>query len=69
MQNDDVFPDYVDSDTGIPLRAKGGLTRRELFSAMALEGMMADPNTVDPYHAAKAAVRYADALLAELDKE
>ena len=53
-----------------------GLTKRELFAAMAMQGMLAQvdaessPHTWDvvPETAAAGAVRCADALLAELAK-
>ena len=54
-----------------------GLTKRELFAAMAMQGMAANP--ADNYLAevdgkivnvtSKYAVKYADALIAELNKE
>lgn len=55
---------------------KSGLTKRELFSAMALQGLLSDTRIVDGFsdikkfkeHLAKASVGYADALLAELAK-
>lgn len=54
----------------------GGLTKRELFAAMAMQGFAADPRFVatsvksdPPVTAAKIAVLWADALLDELAKE
>ena len=44
-----------------------GLTKRELFAAMALNGVASDHDT-SIESAAVAAVRYADALLTELAK-
>lgn len=50
---------------------EGGLTKRELFAAMAMQGICGDaiagPHHVPP-NTAKLAVEYADALLAELAK-
>lgn len=50
-----------------------GLTRRELFAAMAMQGALTSAHYFCvPYHAptfAKYAVELADALLAELEKE
>lgn len=46
-----------------------GLTKRELFAAMAMQGMMADPSVYDIEFAASAAVKAADALLAALAEE
>ncbi|MFT3994763.1 MAG: hypothetical protein QM660_10675 [Dysgonomonas sp.] len=44
-----------------------GLTKRELFAAMAMQGYITDPNST-PSRAAVFAVKCADALLAELNK-
>ncbi len=48
-----------------------GLTKRELFAAMAMQGFAADPDMahVEPRAIAIGAVSWADALLAELAKE
>lgn len=46
-----------------------GLTKRELFAAMALQGLMADPNVENPITASQLAVRCADALINELNKQ
>lgn len=48
-----------------------GLTKRELFAAMVLQGFAADPNTAEntPIESAGAAVDWADALLAALEAD
>ena len=47
-----------------------GLTKREEFAAMAMQGMCGDPGRRGPIEAyARDAVKFADALLAELAKE
>ena len=49
-----------------------GLTKRELFAAMAMQGFCAIPKincTISPEIVARDAARLADALLAELVKE
>ena len=46
-----------------------GLTKRELFAAMAMQGVVSRPGIVMPDHEAMVAVRCADALIAELNKE
>ncbi len=51
--------------------APSGLTKRELFAAMAMQGIASNPNaatTEGPDVVAGAAVEAADALLAELAK-
>lgn len=48
-----------------------GLTRRELFAAMAMQGICARPGGAQPYteqYVVTWACQYADALIAELDK-
>ncbi len=54
-----------------PLLNHYGLTKRELFAAMAMQGIASNPNaatTEGPDVVAGAAVEAADALLAELAK-
>lgn len=55
-----------------------GLTKREMFAMMSLQGLIANPDflteaadeSLDPFAAAaQLAVRQADALIAELNKE
>lgn len=48
-----------------------GLTKRELFAAMAMQGMAADPGTneLSAKDVALLSVVWADALLAELAKK
>jgi hypothetical protein len=47
----------------------GGLTKRELFAAMAMQGMRADHSATGvPEAIARESVRLADALLKELAK-
>lgn len=46
-----------------------GITKLELFSAMAMQGMCADPQVNDAARCAGAAVKFAKALLAELENE
>lgn len=44
-----------------------GLTKREYFAAMAMQGMLSDPERYGVI--AKGAVKFADALIKELNKE
>lgn len=46
----------------------GGLTKREYFAAMALNGLCSAPKMRDAETEACLAVKLADALLAELEK-
>lgn len=69
MGNNAAFP-TLDStpEGGLQLR-EWGLTRRELFAAMAMQGFLASLAGESPYaDVAADAVGYADALLAELEK-
>jgi len=52
-----------------PRLASDGLTKRELFAAMAMQGFLSDPNYNEtPSRMAASCVRHADALIAELSK-
>jgi len=44
-----------------------GLTKREYFAAMAMQGMLSDPERYGAI--AKWAVKFADALIEELNKD
>jgi hypothetical protein len=62
--NDTAFTISGDFDT-----IEYGMTKRELVAAMALAGILANPNTANPSHStdnAMAAVRNADALIEQL---
>lgn len=60
--------DPASPSSGMSLRL--GLTKRELFAAMAMQGMCSDPKCklVDE-EVAPIAVKLADLLIAELNKE
>ena len=45
-----------------------GLTKRELFAAMALQGYLSDTNVIDAKAAAEVAVIAADCLIKQLNK-
>lgn len=73
---------YFNQETGVPLdpcagygwmiEPRAGLTKRELFAAMAMQGMLASETEASNYghigFLAESAVKRADALLAELAK-
>lgn len=65
--NDCAYP--ADSKT----QTDGGLTKREYFAALAMQGylsLLADStieHPMEPQHLAQKAVQYADALIAELN--
>ena len=46
----------------------GGLTKREYFAALAMQGLFADPNTPGRSGIPFTAVRAADALITALEK-
>lgn len=60
----------IADDSAFPLHegAFPGLTKRELFAAMAMQGLAADPEPRGGMEAASVAVEWADALIAELAK-
>lgn len=73
--NDKVIPD-ITSEPGVDeynntftrIYGYGGLTKRELFAAMAMQGLMARPNW--PFDSiAGEAIFVADALIDELNKD
>lgn len=70
--NQNAYPDGgVTHQNGQVEWGQPGLTKRELFAAMALQGMMSAEAPDVEYHAdatARRAVGFADALLAELAK-
>ena len=54
---------------GARMHQIGGLTKREYFAAMAMQGLLSDPTVnAGGKDVAIAAVSYADALLAELEQ-
>ena len=62
-----AFP-FVD-ETGKAQSIAAGLTKREYFAAMAMQGVLANPNYNGDYkHLSVVSVKVADALLAELEK-
>ena len=63
--NDPAYP--LEVVTG---QTNGGLTKRELFAAMAMQGLLADPYSTQEFSCmASMSVQVADALIAELSKE
>ena len=65
--NDAAYPSHFLPEQYNP---EFGLTKRELFAAMAMQGVMADPNTTLPFsRAAYLAVQAADALIEALDDD
>lgn len=73
-----VFFRYQDGNVGNELYEKG-LTKREIFAMSAMNGMLANHEISSifnanngmpvPYSIAEYSVKYADALLLELNKE
>ena len=64
-----AFPIYDTNEfNGQRFISEIGLTKREYFAAMAMQGMTSN-NSITVETVAAWAVQYADALLAELGKE
>lgn len=59
--NDPVYPSTA--------AWSSALTKRELFAAMAMQGLLASPVEATVQSFAEASVKTADALIAELNKE
>ena len=77
MKDDPAFPEinsheYRSEWNNSPLtrvQSYGGLTKREWFAGLALQGILSNASGIgEPEHWARYAVRYGDAILAELDK-
>lgn len=51
-----------------PRLASDGLTKRELFAAMAMQGLLACPGEPSSLSIAELSVIHADALISELSK-
>ena len=76
MKTDKVFPTSQENyntqiGTYNPDYMSTGLTKRELFAAMALQGMLANPERIGDKDSGYAdyAVHLADALINELNKQ
>lgn len=80
--NDSVYPQIINSETNGLQYSEGGLTKREYFAAMAMQGTLANPEGMEYLSkrygnhdfpsafasiAAKS-VQLADALITELNK-
>ncbi len=67
MTNRPYFPAYPATDPNG--QQYSGLTVREHFAAMAMQGILTNPNRpANPKEVAEAAMWFADALLRELEK-
>ena len=65
-ENDNAYPSGAEQGVG----REYGLTKRELFAAMAMQGYCGNAEfIINPTAAAITAVQTADALIAELNKE
>ena len=61
-------PVYPITDKDIPGRPCFGLTKREYFAGLAMQGMLADTRLSGPHHeCGEQAVKFADALLEALE--
>ena len=68
--SDFAYPHTERNDDDTYWLTHQGLTKRELFAAMAMQGMLSQNSTSNFMHLrAKLAVEAADALLAELAKD
>jgi hypothetical protein len=74
MANTGMMQVMADGTLSIDKEVTGGLTKRELFAGLAMQGTISgywsNPNMggLDPQHFASNAVACADALIAELAK-
>ena len=73
--NDNTYPNKSENRQIGTSEFTGGLTKREYFAALAMEGMCSGDQTLGPatesdiLFVARRSVSMADALIAELNKE
>lgn len=72
MKNSDqpAFPEPYINEPNLALSLKGGLTKREYFAAMAMQGLLSNPQVTDHMeymHIASNAIYYADQLLKQIE--
>lgn len=65
--NENVYPVVLQHGLTHDSHVEVGLTKRELFAAMAMQGILANDQAA--YDPTVWAVRYADGLIVELNKE
>ena len=70
ISNLKIFASMTSSEVCNSLKVIGGLTKREYFAGLAIQGIL-KTSTMSPEldHYAERAIYVADALLKELDKE
>lgn len=74
MKNSPAFPTFFPNrdETGIPLSQNDGLTKREYFAGLAMQGILTGIRganlQVNVPGLAMESLQYADALIAELEK-
>lgn len=70
--NQPAYPQHgwsSNPETVARMQSAQGLTKRELIAAMALQGILSDPNSKGTWNQfAECAIEYADALLAKLQE-
>ena len=70
--NEPAYPAHEllqDRDGNYTMQATGGLTIREHFAGLAMQGIVAAQESTDPPKVAEFALQYADALIAALNQE
>lgn len=74
-RDEPVFPqlELKHNHVEAPHNVNGGLTKREYFAAMAMQGIICGDPTRRPLaeraHTVRVSIQFADALLAELEKD
>lgn len=72
IANEPAFPatcTQYDSDHEPYVTSVSGMTLRQYYAGLAMQGLLSGPHSYDFEGCAIDSVRYADALLAELSKE
>jgi hypothetical protein len=72
-KNESAFPLYMPPSDGLREKVINGLTKREYFAAMAMQGLLSNGTINHGYSTyegwAKEAIKAADELLNQLDKQ
>jgi hypothetical protein len=67
LANTPAYPHVEHNDDGTYWLTHQGLTKRELFAAMAMQGLLSDNSSLGYLEVARDAVKHADALIYKLE--
>ena len=67
MKNESIFPKPINNNNQF-VHVQGGLTKREIFAAMAMQAHLTGATVYNGKELAKMSVKNADTLIKELEK-